>query len=572
MKHELNNYAESNNQDSEMNHVFDETRDNLNELNMDIPVKLDNIRKSHWISFYTVQKKTPKETLWSIWDTLRKIPEYSYLNSKDWYYKPATREYRSDKDGKRVIDPETNKPKKFIIKRNKIWARNIDTDYVEAGLVLPIPQPRENRTLELVDYNKEMKKSLSNVINCSEYQDLSIDLQNMDINLLMQYIKVTLWKESDHWENASYRFEPWHNAFSYTPFHFLFNERNWYKSPFMKAQEKLWYEIWEIMTDVSKSMSVFIAWMYEKYIEFKNSYKYVKDKNGKEEKVPAFNKEYADKHFPNWYSDLYDPDKIFYTSRMYNWINEQGKGYAKDFKTKYDNLSTADRQVKQSVPTLEKEIVSPIRKKASSKEQSSSTADNSFEFYWERNIDSTNFENWYTIDIEDIASIQRIPLDSFYTYTKNWKKFLIKNTVEHLSKKLKKNKNWIKNVKLIRPRASAKNVKNIIPFLWNSLKVEYSTGFFSSSTAHYQESKFLDWYISVNSRTKEIYDQMKYWYTYVVDWPVWHDDLDDHRKTLANDLWVQVERVKVTDEFWNIVPYEQLSNLEHWVVYFWIHE
>ncbi len=458
---------------------------------------LSNLEEDAWVYFYNIQAW---DTIYSIWNTLRATQRFSYLNGP-WY------------------DPTK--------KSNKIKSWNIIPENLRAGHKILIPLPPEKRDISTINYWQSFTSVKTHLSTTSEYNDLTEILEWKDKEHIIRLIEALTIKESAKWENALFRREEWLKVYSYTRFHFLFNQ-DW--SPFDKARKNLGFTVWETLSDFDKALSVFFPWMEEKYNQFKNA-------RFPTSKKPMKVKLFVDKHFPNWFSDMMDEDKIFELAWLYNGLNDQWERYAKAFVKLYNQLKNKDHNTapqKQSREMRSEKQVE-IKKEPRTKEKPI--------------VLQTSIDWWYTLIKSSLKDLMK--------YSWNWKYVFY-------------DRQWNPTIQ----RRSDPAVLSWINSGWKFWIIESNNENTSSLTKRwsYKKLRFLKWYrmITANSSWDNInHEHYSQWV--VLKYPV-DGNIDKIKNWMATKLWLQPDQLVLVDEFW-FEQYEdsdKFNNTEDNIIYFWL--
>lgn len=209
-------------------------------------VKIDEIYKDQWVTllrdnnlvFYVVKKW---DSLIGIKNKLQKIPEFSYLASKEYEI------------------PESGR---------NIQSFNTPASSLTPWFYLPIPLKVEDREISENDFKKAAKNALdemqANTVYWDKTKELLENVKEKDIiNIMTAYARCETAPDyknfSDNiWNVELHRREPSCWAYSFSYFHILMWE--W---PWLNARLKLWLTEWDCY-DAKNACKLFLWYCFEK--------------------------------------------------------------------------------------------------------------------------------------------------------------------------------------------------------------------------------------------------------------------------------------------------------------------
>lgn len=209
-------------------------------------VEIDETYKDQWVTllrdnnlvFYVVKKW---DSLIGIKNKLQKIPEFSYLASK---------EYEIPKSGR------------------NIQSFNTPASSLTPWFYLPIPLKIEDREISEDDFKKAAKDALDEMQVNTEYWDKTKELlKNVKekdiINIMTAYARCETAPDYENfsdniWNVELHRYEPSCKAYSFSYFHILMWE--W---PWLDARIKLWLTEWDCY-DAKNACKLFLWYCFEK--------------------------------------------------------------------------------------------------------------------------------------------------------------------------------------------------------------------------------------------------------------------------------------------------------------------
>lgn len=151
-------------------------------------------------------------------------------------------------------------------KSGNVFGWNIKSGVLQPGMLVPVPLDRAETLITQKAFIQSSGEAVDAIKSHPTYGNFVTWLEkDLGRNHLMKIMVVFASKESDMGSTQLHRFEPHHQAYSYSLFHIL---DEW---PWRAALQWLWFTVADVMNDPAKASQWFRAYRYEKFDDLKNN-------------------------------------------------------------------------------------------------------------------------------------------------------------------------------------------------------------------------------------------------------------------------------------------------------------